>query len=191
MILAGLDEAGRGALAGPVVAGAVIFGEGDTSIFSDSKQLTEKERERLFEIIQLQHSWGVGIVESWDIDQIGIKKATNAAMQKALDQLSMMPDKLLVDGCDRFRFAIPSQDIIRGDILEPVISAASIVAKVMRDRIMEQYHVQFPLFKFDANKGYGTAHHLSLLEREMYSPIHRLTYEPLSTHLRQKRLFTI
>ncbi len=196
IILAGVDEAGRGALAGPVVAGAVVFPPGVTGKeFRDSKALTEKMRESLFQIITTQCDWGVGMVTAKEIDEIGIKPATNQAMQMAVDQLKAAPTKLLVDGRDGFAFAkpdkslLPSKDIVHGDDLEPLISAASIVAKVSRDRWMKELAHKYPKFSFEKNKGYGAKPHLQLLEKEIYCPEHRKSYEPLRTWLTQGRLF--
>lgn len=190
MIIAGLDEAGRGALAGPVVAGVVILPESFRDvIFSDSKVLTHEKRVSLFEIIKKTCDWGVAMVSASEIDEIGIKPATNKAMQLALAQLKKIPDKLLVDGRDKFSFDIPSEDVIRGDSIHQVIAGASIVAKVTRDEIMVKLSLQYPEFNFEKNKGYGCAHHLNLIEQEIYSPEHRKSYDPLKTYLTQGRLF--
>ncbi len=190
MIIAGVDEAGRGALAGPVVAGAVIFPHGfNGDIFQDSKQLSEKKRNELFETIKAMCDWGVGTVSAPEIDEIGIKPATNEAMKRAIASLKSSPEKLQVDGCDGFQFLIASENIIRGDETIAVISAASIVAKVTRDNYMKKIAEKYPDFAFEKNKGYGCAHHLSLLDQEIFIPEHRKSYEPLRTYLTQGRLF--
>ena len=190
MIIAGLDEAGRGALAGPVVAGVVILPENFTeNVFNDSKTLSYKKREALFEVIKENYEWGVGIVAASEIDKIGIKPATNKAMSLALASLKTKPEKLLVDGRDRFQFDIPSVDVVRGDSIHQEIAAASIVAKVTRDMIMTDMAVMYPDFNFENNKGYGCAHHLILLDQEIYSKEHRKSYEPLRKYLTQGRLF--
>lgn len=190
MILFGVDEAGRGALAGPVVAGAVYFSNGFVGeMFIDSKQTNEAQREKLFSIIEKDCEYGVGIVCAKLIDEIGIKKATEKAMNLAVSQITKIPGKILVDGRDKFQFSYPSQDIVRGDETESIISAASIVAKVMRDRIMKNEAKNFPEFLFENNMGYGTEVHRNLLEQEIYTKIHRKTYNPLKTILTQGRLF--
>ena len=188
--IAGLDEAGRGALAGPVVAAVVVENpEFDFRCCKDSKILTQKAREALFETITAACTWGVGVVEASEIDAINIKKATHRAMQRALKKLEIPPQELLIDGNDGFRFTIPSRDIIHGDSLCPVISAASIIAKVWRDRLMCDLDKQYPIFDFATHKGYGTQDHRDLLEQEIYCPEHRRTYEPLKTILVQQKLF--
>lgn len=190
MIIAGVDEAGRGALAGPVVAGAVILPVGfDTSGLDDSKKLTDKKRRAAILLIQEKCDWGVGIVSASEIDEIGIKKATNKAMQMAVFGLKTKPEKLLIDGRDKFTFEIQSQDIVRGDETEPAISAASIIAKVTRDDLMIELAEKYPQFGFERNAGYGTKSHYDLLEKEIYCPEHRKSYEPLKTWLVQGRLF--
>lgn len=189
MIIAGVDEAGRGALAGPVVAGAVILPASNTTLFRDSKMLSAAQREKLYEIILKECDWGIGIVSAREIDTWGIKKATHRAMKKALEKLQKKPEKILVDGCDHFSFEIPSQEIIGGDKIHPCISAASILAKVTRDHQMQKEALKYPDFHFAQNKGYGCPKHLKLLSEEKYCPLHRKTYNPLSLYLRQYRLF--
>jgi len=192
MIVCGIDEAGRGALAGPVVAGAVIFcadAHLDVSVFQDSKKIYDAKRRKLFLLIQQHCDWSFGIVSAKKIDELGIKKATHEAMKSAILKLSKTPDELFVDGCDGFSFDIPSTDIIHGDDVIKEISAASIVAKVVRDDLMIQLHKLFPDFHFQENKGYGSRHHLSLLEQKIFCKEHRQTYDPLATFLRQGRLF--
>lgn len=194
MITAGVDEAGRGALAGPVVAAAVLETDqllvlGKKRGIKDSKVLTQKQREALYTWIIEHCDFGVGVVEAEKVDSLGIKKATNQAMQKAVKGLKQTPTELWIDGRDKFSFSISSKDFVRGDALHICISAASIVAKVTRDRLMQSYSQKYPLFGFESNKGYGSASHLELLQQEIYTPIHRKTYDPLKTILTQGKLF--
>ncbi|MCF7847103.1 MAG: ribonuclease HII [Candidatus Gracilibacteria bacterium] len=190
MIVAGVDEAGRGALAGPVVAAAVVLPDlFPRDILADSKILSDARRRIACNKIRQHCDWGVGIVSAEEIDEIGIKRATRKAMWEAIQQLRMKPDTLLVDGKDRFHFPIESKDCIRGDATCPEISAASIVAKVVRDDLMIDLGRQFAAFDFVRNKGYASSFHLRLLEQEKYTPEHRKTYEPLRTYLVQRRLF--
>lgn len=193
MIIAGVDEAGRGALAGPVVAAAVINGKQfsviSNQVIKDSKVLAEKQREEAYEWIIKNCDFGIGIVDASEVDAIGIKKATNKAMQIAVKNLKQTPEELWVDGRDRFVFDIPSKDFVRGDALHKCISAASIIAKVTRDNLMKDYHELYLEFGFAKNKGYGAPEHLKLLEQEIYTPMHRKTYDPLRTILTQGKLF--
>ncbi|MBT3348948.1 ribonuclease HII [bacterium] len=191
MIIAGIDEAGRGALAGPVVAAAVVLPDlfpRDT--LDDSKKLSDKKRRTACDLIRRSCDWGVGIVPAEEVDEIGIKRATRKAMWEAIQQLRFRPEKLQVDGRDGFLFPIPSEDFVHGDVHISEISAASIVAKVVRDDLMIDFGRQFPAFDFVRNKGYGSEFHLRLLEQRKFTPEHRKTYEPLRTHLVQPRLFS-
>lgn len=189
-IIAGVDEAGRGALAGPVVAAAVILHMPNKKrIFFDSKQTTQKKRREQYNHLIKNYDYGIGVISAKEIDEIGIKKATNKAMQQAVQKLKTKPTVLYVDGRDKFQFDIFSVDFVRGDDLHECISAASIIAKVTRDELMTQYAKEYSEFQFAENKGYGTAPHLALLEQERYTPIHRRTYDPLSTYLSQMRMF--
>lgn len=183
-ILAGIDEAGRGPLAGPVVAAACILPKGLLiANVNDSKQLTPKTRERLFERLTTDSSiiFGVGIIESEEIDRINIYQATIRAMWQAVDQLATFPDCLLVDGMGLPHPVLPCKKIIKGDQLSQSIAAASIIAKETRDRLMRAYHQQWPLYGFDQHKGYGTAQHLEALDRFGPCPIHRRSFEPIKT----------
>ncbi len=189
-IVAGVDEAGRGCIAGPDVAAAVILPKNFPSkILGDSKKLNEKQREEAFEEIERHAVFAVGEVAAAEIDKIGIKKATNLAMKIAVEKLRPQPHEILVDGCDGFRFEIPSTDFIRGDERIPEISAASIVAKVYRDRLMEGFAKKYPGYSFGNHKGYGTLHHIRKLLRLRPTAIHRKSYEPLKTWAVQRRLF--
>ena len=181
--VAGLDEAGRGPLAGPVVAAAVILPRGCRLIgLNDSKQVTPSDRERLYEEIQ-SHAIGVGIGEASaaEIDTINILQATRLAMNRALTLLLPQPDCLLLDAVGLPSISIPQRPVIKGDRLSISIAAASIIAKVHRDRLMCEYHETFPQYEFLEHKGYGTARHLALLEEFGPCSIHRKSFRPLST----------
>lgn len=189
-IVAGVDEAGRGCLAGPVVAAAVILPKNfPTKILDDSKKLSEKLREEVFVEIERHAVFGVGEVAACEIDKIGIKKATNFAMKIAIEKLKPAPHEIWVDGCDGFRFKILSKDFVRGDVRFPEISAASIVAKVWRDRLMREFGKKYPGYSFANHKGYGTLHHIRKLLRLRPTAIHRKSFEPLKTWSIQGRLF--
>lgn len=184
-IIAGVDEAGRGPWAGPVVAGACILDEARLRnhplwpYVRDSKVLTEDRRREVAAWLAENTVFGLGVVEAADIDRLGIKMATRLAMQQAIDRLSVRPTKLLVDGNDRFYFEVPHESIVHGDATVPAISAASILAKVARDRMMEAYAVELPEYYFQYHKGYGTALHTKALKKYGPSPIHRLSYAPV------------
>jgi len=180
-VIAGVDEAGRGPLAGPVVAAAVVLPE-DFRLdgVRDSKQLTEKKRLRFYDIIlHAARSWGLGVVEPAVIDRINIFQATRLAMKEAVLQLAPAADYLLIDGARAQRLPLPvtQETIIRGDSLSISVACASIVAKVSRDRIMEIYHHQFPQYNFIANKGYGTREHLEAIRCHGPCKIHRRTFK--------------
>ncbi len=188
-VICGIDEAGRGPLAGPVVAGAVHLPYpvsphpkggwivGDCRLF-DSKQLDEKEREKTYSWIIQNCPYGVSMVHADEIDAIGILEATNRAMQEAVAMLAqtITPTYLLVDGRDAFWFDYPHSSVIKGDSLEPSIAAASIIAKVTRDRMMIEAHQQFPLYGFDGHKGYGAPLHIEMIKAHGPTPLHRLSY---------------
>ncbi|MDD5623435.1 MAG: ribonuclease HII [Candidatus Peribacteraceae bacterium] len=178
-VIAGIDEAGRGALAGPVVAAACVLNAVSLHpLIRDSKQLTPEEREEAFCWIASHCAYGIGLVEAQDIDKNGILAATEKAMQIAVRELSeiMEPTYLLVDGRDKFWFNLPHSSLIRGDEIEPCISAASIVAKVTRDRLMTEYARKWPTFGFDDHKGYGVPQHLEAIRQHGASPLHRQTF---------------
>ena len=192
MIIAGVDEAGRGALAGPVVAGAVVLGDlKPIAQITDSKVLTDTQRRECFKWIKDHCDWATGIIFAQEIDQIGIKKATEKAMNQAVEKLRQREKitHLKVDGRDRFTFPIDSEDIVGGDGKVVEISAASIVAKVVRDDIMIDLDHKYPLFGFSHNKGYGATDHMQLVSGGEYCVEHRKTYDPLKTFLSQHRLF--
>jgi ribonuclease HII len=176
--VAGIDEAGRGPLAGPVVAAAVILPPLDRfKGLTDSKLLTPRQREKWFErICTLAIDWAVTTVSEDEIDCINILQATRKAMKQCVEQLSLAPDYLLIDGTAPINVTIPQRCIKKGDRRSLSISAASVLAKVTRDRIMDGYHQQYPQYNFIRNKGYGTQEHLAALRTFGYCPIHRKSF---------------
>jgi len=176
--VAGVDEAGRGPLAGPVVAAAVILPPGyQNQDIKDSKQISSRRRDILYDRIREDAlAVGIGVIEAIVIDQVNILQATFMAMQDALAELSISPDFILVDGNQRIPVPIAQKAIVKGDCLSISIAAASIMAKVSRDRIMEMYHRQFPQYHFHQNKGYGTAQHRSALRQYGPCKIHRRSF---------------
>ena len=185
--IAGVDEAGRGPLAGPVVAAACICRlPADAAAFPwfldiyDSKSVTEKTREELFGFITHDDSpfhVGVGLVEHDEIDKTNILKATHKAMRSAVENLIFPPDFVLVDGTEIPGLDITQEKVIKGDSKCFIIAAASIVAKVTRDRIMRDYAGEFPHYEFDKHKGYGTSKHISAIRRHGRCPIHRRSFK--------------
>jgi len=175
--IAGIDEVGRGPLAGPVVTAAVILKpnvliEG----VNDSKKVTEKNREKLFDIITNNCiSYGIGMASEKNIDEINILNATKNAMMEALSNLEVVPEHILVDAV-KLDVDVPITPLIKGDAFSLSIAAASIVAKVTRDRLMCAYHEIYPKYGFDRNKGYGTKEHIEALKKYGPSPIHRLSF---------------
>ena len=183
--IAGVDEAGRGPLAGPVVAAAVILNDnhGITGL-RDSKKLSQKKRELLYnEILIKAECIGIGKVDVKTIDRINIREATFKAMKIALGSLSTIPHKALIDGYALNNQVIPNEGIIGGDDLIDSIKAASIIAKVTRDRLMKEYAVIFPEYGFDKHKGYGTKSHLKALIKYRSTPIHRRSYKPVAKNM--------
>ncbi len=176
--VAGIDEAGRGPLAGPVVAAAVILPpEADLEGVRDSKELTPSRREHLNDVILSRAcAVGIGLVDCSEIDRINILEATFLAMREAVGGLRVPPDFLLIDGPYSLPIPIPQQGIPKGDRLSLSIGAASIVAKVHRDRLMREYHFLYPVYGFDRHKGYGSKFHMEALRRYGPCPIHRLTF---------------
>lgn len=176
--ICGIDEAGRGPLAGPVVAAAVIFPSGFSILgLRDSKLLTPLQRETLFsQITQKALSIGIGIVDNDLIDEINILQATLLAMRKSVEQLQVKPDYLLIDALTLPGFGIGQKGIIHGDNLSVSIAAASVVAKVTRDRLMCQYHEEFPEYRFNSHKGYGTQEHLEKIREFGPCRLHRKTF---------------
>jgi ribonuclease HII len=185
--VAGLDEAGRGPLAGPVVAAAVILPEGLLLPgMADSKQLSPQQRDRLFPVItEAAVAYGIGIVDERTIDRVNILEASIIAMERALQMITPSPDFLLIDGNFLLpRMAIPQQALVRGDCRSHSIAAASILAKVTRDRLMQELHERFPQYNFCKHKGYGTREHLALLREHGPCEAHRRTFEPVAEILR-------
>lgn len=178
-LIAGVDEVGRGPLAGPVVACACILPKG--VVFhgiKDSKALTHKERKRLSDYLTSHPDvhWAIGLVSPEKIDEINILRATMLAMKQAIDALSVKPDFVLVDGRDCPPTDYARRAVIRGDSVSQSIGAASIIAKVHRDELMDQYHQHFPQYGFDKHKGYGTAYHRKAIEKYGLTPIHRRSF---------------
>lgn len=180
-LLAGVDEAGRGAMAGPVVAAAVVVEDGvPLELVTDSKALTPERRELAWdEVCARALCWSVGVVGADMIDRINILRATHVAMRRALDGLRPRPDFALIDGLPPAGIAHPHRAVIDGDALSPRIGAASIVAKVTRDRIMERLHALYPGYGLAQHKGYCTPEHQRAVERLGASPIHRRSFEPV------------
>ena len=177
-LIAGVDEVGRGCLAGPVVAAAVILDPcAPITGLRDSKQLAAPAREKLARAIAARSiATAVGIVGADDIDRSDILRATYEAMRRAVQALRVAPDFLLVDALTVPGIVLPQKGIVRGDAATASIAAASIIAKVYRDRLMQALHRSYPAYRFDANKGYGTPEHLSALRRFGASPLHRTTF---------------
>ena len=182
-LVVGIDEAGRGPLAGPVTAGAVILPEGyHHEEVNDSKKLSESRREKIYEDLIGDESvvWAWGLAEAEEIDRINILQATYLAMARAVEALSMKPDVALVDGRAVKGLPVQHRAVIKGDSLSLSIAAASIIAKVERDRIMRGYALGFPEYGFDKHKGYGTKLHLERLNQYGPCKIHRKSFAPVA-----------
>jgi len=177
-VICGVDEAGRGPLAGPVCAAAVILPPNvEISGLNDSKKLTDKRRRELFPIIKEQAiAYGIGLADHQEIDEINILQATYLAMERALAQLPVKPELALIDGNRAKDFGIPVQTVVKGDSLSASIAAASILAKVTRDDLMLEAAKQYPEYQFEVHKGYGTKAHYAALTDHGPSPIHRMTF---------------
>ena len=186
--VAGIDEAGRGPLAGPVVAAAVILpAHFDLPGLTDSKKLSPQARQRLFPRIRTQAvAIGVGIVSAAEIDAINILQATLKGMVLAVRRLRLAADYLLVDGITAVPLPLPQQTLKKGDSRSLSIAAASVVAKVVRDRMMIGYDRQYPGYGFAGHKGYGSAAHLEAIGRLGPSPLHRLSFGGVREHVRGK-----
>ncbi|MDR1309469.1 MAG: ribonuclease HII [Deltaproteobacteria bacterium] len=176
--LAGLDEAGRGPLAGPLVAAAVVLPEGfDHRGIDDSKRLTAEDREKAFEVISSQAiSWAFAVIGPDEVDRLNPLGASMLAMGQALERLLVAPVLALADGDKCPRSACPVMSVVKGDSRSLSIAAASIIAKVTRDRLMLEEHARFPQYGFDRHKGYGTRAHLEAIRKHGPSPIHRLSF---------------
>ena len=187
--IAGVDEAGRGPLAGPVVAAAMVLPEewlreglpDELEGLNDSKQLTPAQREKFFEVLIRRKDvrFGIASIESEIVDALNILRATHRAMGEALQQLQPAPTHVLVDGLRVKSFLFPQTPIVKGDAKSYSIAAASVLAKVTRDRMMMEYHRQWPAYGFAEHKGYGTPQHLSALAAHGPCPIHRRSFAPL------------
>lgn len=177
-IICGVDEAGRGPLAGPVCAAAVILPKHlELPGLTDSKKLTDKKRRELYPIIKEQAiSYGIGFASEKEIDEVNILQATFLAMQRALDQLNVKPDLALIDGNRKKDFGIPVKTVVKGDSLSANIAAASVLAKVTRDDLMLEMAEKYPEYHFDIHKGYGTKAHYAALTEHGPCLIHRMTF---------------
>lgn len=184
-VICGIDEVGRGPLAGPVVASAVILEQDHRYLgITDSKALSQAKRSYFEqEIYNRARSVGIGIATVEEIDELNIYEATKVAMQRAIDQLSVKPDHLLIDAM-KLDNGIPQTSIIKGDLNSVSIAAASVIAKEYRDKLMSQYHNDYPGYDFDKNKGYGTKTHLEGIENYGITPIHRKTFEPIKSKVK-------
>ncbi len=185
MPVAGVDEAGRGPLAGPVVAAAVILHAGlDYSPFRDSKKMTARARERVFALLtELRVSMAVGICSAQEVDAINILQASLLAMKRAVEKLCQAPLFVLVDGKFTIKMDLPQQALVRGESKSASIAAASVVAKVTRDRLMLAYDEKYPLYNFRQHKGYPTREHKALIALHGPCPIHRITFKGVQEHL--------
>ena len=185
-LVAGVDEAGRGPLAGPVVAAAVILDDlQPIAGLNDSKKLTEKRREKLYdEILAKALCCSIAEASVQEVDSLNILQATLLAMRRAVDGLRLKPVKVLVDGNRLPVLDVRAEAIVQGDALVPAISAASILAKVHRDRLCVRLHEQYPQYGFDSHKGYGTAEHLQALADHGPTPCHRMSFAPVARSLR-------
>ena len=177
-VVCGVDEAGRGPLAGPVFAGAVILPENYThEILNDSKKLSEKKRDLVYDdIIKDAISWSVGIATEKEIDEINLLNATFLAMKRAVDGLSIKPDLAFIDGNRYPNTGVKEVTIVKGDSKCMSVAAASIIAKVSRDRFMLQMAEKYPQYQFEKHKGYGTKLHYEMIEQFGVSEIHRRTF---------------
>ncbi len=185
--IAGVDEVGRGPLIGPVVTACVILPETfDLPGLTDSKKLSEKKREALFPLIEEQAlAIGIGIVEADEIDRMNIYEATKVAMKQAIANCPIKPEHVLIDAM-KLELEIPSTSIIKGDLKSITISAASVIAKVTRDHMMDELDQQYPMYDFKHNKGYPTKKHLEAIATYGILPQHRKTYGPVRDYLDKK-----
>ncbi len=181
-VLCGVDEVGRGPLAGPVAAAAVILPPFTyLKYVNDSKKLTPNQREKAYiEILENALSIGIGFVEPFLIDEWNILSATKEAMRRAISRLDIIPEKVIIDYIRLDGLTIPQENILYGDRLSLSIASASVIAKVVRDRIMEMYDVIFPEYGFSQNKGYGTKYHINAIRKYGPTKIHRKSFKPIS-----------
>ena len=185
-LIAGTDEAGRGPLAGPVVAACVILPpDCDYHLFKDSKKLSPSSRKKLYaELIDMDTHIGVGMMSASEIDDVNILQASLLAMKKAFDELPGEPDYLLVDGKFTVPISTPQKTLIKGESRSASIAAASIVAKVVRDTLMEEYHLQYPEYNFQKHKGYPTAEHRKRIQKYGPCEIHRCSFKGVREFIR-------
>ena len=179
-MIVGVDEAGRGPLAGPVVAAAVVLCDGGIAGLDDSKKLSAKKRALLETEIKSRCQWAVGIAEVEEIDRINILQATMLAMTRAVEALGVEPRNVLVDGNRLPRWRYMAEAVIGGDAIHPCISAASIIAKEHRDRLMRSYDLTYPGYGWASNKGYGSALHMQALRELGATPLHRRSFAPVA-----------
>jgi ribonuclease HII len=179
-MIVGVDEAGRGPLAGPVVAGAVILCEGGILGLDDSKKLSPKKRERLEAEIKACCRWAIGVASTQEIDEINILQATMLAMTRAVEALAIEPAYVLVDGNRLPKWRYTAEAVIGGDAIHPCISAASIIAKEYRDRLMLAADADYPGYGWASNKGYGSAVHMAALRALGPTPLHRRSFAPVA-----------
>lgn len=177
-VIAGIDEAGRGPLCGPVCAGAVILPEGLEDLgINDSKKLSEKKREALYDVIvEKAVAWGVGLASPAEIDEINILNATMLAMNRAVAVMGVAPDLLLIDGNCNKGIEYPNVTVVKGDSKSLSIAAASILAKVTRDRLMGEYALAYPQYNLGKHKGYPTAEHMALVRQYGPNEIYRMSF---------------
>ena len=191
-LIAGVDEVGRGPLVGPVVTACVILPDNfNLEGLTDSKKLTEKKRDFYYdEIMKQAISVGVGIVSNEEIDKINIYEATKVAMKQAIDNCNIKPEHVLIDAM-KLDLDIPSTSIIKGDLLSISISAASVIAKVTRDRMMYELDEKYPMYDFKSNKGYPTKKHMEAIKEYGIIPEHRKSYGPVKEYLERKEQLTL
>ncbi len=188
-LICGIDEVGRGPLLGPVVTAAVILPKGYYHPdIKDSKTLSEKKREKIYDIIMNDAiSIGIGIVDEKEIDKINIYEATKVAMKMAIDNLDVKPEYVLIDAM-KLDIDIPSMSIIKGDAKSESIAAASIIAKVTRDRMIEAIDIEYPMYDLKNNKGYGTKKHIEAIKKYGPCKYHRYSYSPVSENIKNETL---
>lgn len=186
--IAGIDEVGRGPWAGPLVAAAVIL-KPNTRIpdLNDSKKLNEFKRHQIFSVLVRKADIGIGIVSKKTVDTKGLTYAQKMAYKKAIDGLTRQPNYLLIDGIGKYSFKIPSKTVKKGDTKVRVIAAASVVAKVVRDLIMDSYSLKYPKYGFNKHKGYGTRHHQQKLLEYGVSRIHRKSFLPIKQLINEQK----
>ena len=184
-LVAGVDEAGRGPLAGPVAVAAVILPqEAHLPRINDSKKLSAAVREELFtQIVAIAISYHIALIDAETIDRMNILQATRMGMYEAIAALTPAPDEVLIDAVELPKLSMPSQSIIKGDAKSASIAAASILAKVTRDHLMESYDIQYPNYGFAKHKGYGTQEHIDAIRKYGICPIHRKSFDPIRSML--------